>query len=890
MTIAAGSRLGPYEILAPVGAGGMGEVYKARDTRLERTVAVKVLPSHLSKSEEVRQRFEREAKTISSLSHPHICALYDVGNQDGTEYLVMEFLEGESLADRLLKGPLPPDQVLRCGIEIADALDKAHRQGVIHRDLKPGNVMLTKSGVKLVDFGLARFAPPVSGLSGMSVLPTQAGTNLTEKGTILGTFQYMAPEQLEGKEADARTDIFALGTVLYEMATGQKAFSGPSQATLIAAIIGTQPPPISSVQPMIPPALDRVVKTCLAKDPDDRWQTAHDVMLELKWVAEGGSQAGVPAPVAARRKSRERIAWALFAAAALAAAAFAWGYIRRAPKPIHAVRSSILLPEKRFLNFVTISPDGGRIAFVAGAPGAKRQLWVHPLDSVAAQPLAGTENADFPFWSPDAKSVGFFADGKLKRIEVSGGPPVVLCDAAPNGIGGTWSRQGVILFASPSAPINRIPDSGGTPSPVTRIDSSRHETTHRYPWFLPDGRHFLYMAANLSGAPDDPANLIRVGALDAKEDRSLIPAYSNTVYADGHLLFYRDGSLFAQRFDPKSLQASGQMLPVAQHVSALPVFWREATFCAAENGTVVYGTESSAPSALLWLDRNGRPLGQVGEPALFVGGGSFGQGRLRISPEGRRLVATVLDPSTRKSDLWIYDLARGVRSRFTSGPGSSGLPVWSPDGSRIIFVSDRKHQSDLYEKAAAGGEERPILEEEGQRVGDDWSPDGRFLAVEVREPRGERKVTLSILSLSDRKLTKFHQRGVNIGDARFSPDGRWLAYDSEESGRNEIYVAAFPGPGARWQISTDGGFQPRWRRDGKELFYLSSDLKVMSVEMESSGGALEPGIPKVLFEPHPLPTRFDAAPDGQRFLMVSSGVEQSPPITLVQNWTADIKK
>src|SRR3989442_2166311 len=388
MALSVGTKLGPYEVLAPIGAGGMGEVYRARDTRLDRTVAIKVLPQHLSASSEVRQRFEREAKTISSLSHPHICALYDVGNQDGTEYLVMEFLEGESLSDRLLKGPVPPDQVLGCGIEIADALDKAHRQGVIHRDLKPGNVMLTKSGVKLVDFGLARFAPPVSGLSGMSVLPTQAGTNLTEKGTILGTFQYMAPEQLEGKEADARTDIFALGTVLYEMATGQKAFSGPSQATLIAAIIGAQPPSISSIQPMVPPALDRVVKTCLAKDPEDRWQTAHDVMLELKWVAEGGSQAGVPAPVVARRKNRERIAWALFAAASLAAAAFAWGYIRRAPKPIHAVRSSILLPEKRFLNFVTISPDGGRIAFVAVPPAAQQAVLGAPRHNPGPHALA----------------------------------------------------------------------------------------------------------------------------------------------------------------------------------------------------------------------------------------------------------------------------------------------------------------------------------------------------------------------------------------------------------------------------------------------------------------------------------------------------------------------
>src|SRR5215468_4407566 len=456
MPLSTGARLGPYELLAPLGAGGMGEVYRARDTRLERTVAVKVLPSHLSASAEVRQRFEREARTISQLSHPHICALYDVGNQDGVEYLVMEFLEGETLAERLLKGPLPADQTLRYGIEIADALDKAHRQGIVHRDLKPGNVMLTKSGIKLLDFGLARYAPTGAGASSVSVLPTQAGTNLTEKGTVLGTFQYMAPEQLEGKEADARTDIFALGTVLYEMATGKKAFSGPSQATLIAAIIGSEPPPISTVQPMVAPALDRVVKACLAKDPEDRWQTAHDVRLQLQWILEGGSQAGVAAPVVARRRTRERLAWGLFAAAALAAAFFAAGYLRRAPKPGRAVRTSVILPEKRFLNFLAVSPDGAQLAFVAGTPGGKRQIWLRSLDSLTAQPLASTENSDFPFWSPDGKFLAFFADGKLKKVEAAGGPAVILCDAAPNGLGGTWSREGVILFAHPSAPISRV--------------------------------------------------------------------------------------------------------------------------------------------------------------------------------------------------------------------------------------------------------------------------------------------------------------------------------------------------------------------------------------------------------------------------------------------------
>ncbi len=864
----------------------MGEVYKARDTRLDRTVAIKVLPQHLSASEEVRQRFEREAKTISQLSHPHICALYDVGNQDGTEYLVMELLEGETLADRLGRGPLPIEQVLRYGIEMADALDKAHRQGIVHRDLKPGNVMLTKTGVKLLDFGLAKAIKPASQRSELTALPTMAGSpNLTQEGTILGTFQYMAPEQLEGKEADARTDIFAFGAVLHEMATARKAFEGQSQASLIAAILEHTPPPISTIQPMTPPALDRVVRTCLAKDPEDRWQSAHDVASELKWIAEAGSQAGAPAVVVKRRRSREWLAWTVAAVLLAVATAAIAGYVRRAPKPARIVRSSLLLPEMRFLNFLAISPDGSQLAFVASSPGGKGVLWVRSLDGISAQPLPGTENAEFPFWSHDGRSLGFFADAKLKRIEAAGGPAVILCDAGPNGLGGTWNSDGVILFGLPGAPISRIPASGGTPAPVAPLDPGRRETTHRYPWFLPDGRHFIYLAANLAGAPDDPANLIRLASIDSKEDRAIMPGHSNTMFANGHLLFERDGSLFAQRFDTKSLRTTGELLAIGERISVSVDFWRYALFGAAESGMIAYGTTAEAPSRLLWLDRAGRQIGTVGEPAFYR--------EPRISPDGRRLAVTLFDPSTRKTDIWLYELTRGIRTRFTSGPSSNnGTPIWSPDGQHIVFLTDRKHQADLYRKATSGAAtEEPLLEGEGQRIPDDWSSDGRFLALEFREPKGDRLVTLSILPLAgEPKLSAFFRRGVNPGEARFSPDGRWLAYSTEESGRSEVYVAPFPGPGGKWQVSTNGGFGPAWRRDGKELFYLSSDSKVMAVEIRASGTTLDPGVPQVLFEPHPLAIAYDAAADGQRFLMVSAGIEQSPPITLVQNWIAGMRK
>ena len=482
MTLTSGTRLGPYEILAAIGAGGMGEVYKAKDTRLERTVAIKVLPSHLSSNEELRQRFDREAKTVSQLSHAHICALHDVGHQDGVDYLVMEFLEGEPLTDRLARGALPVEQLLRYSIEMADALDKAHRQGIVHRDLKPGNIMLTKSGVKLLDFGLAKVMTPAAPLSGLTALPTVAGAaNLTQAGTVLGTFQYMAPEQLEGKEADARSDIFAFGAVVYEMATGRKAFSGASQASLIAAILEHEPPPVSSVQPMTPPALDRVVKKCLAKDPEDRWQNAADLRSELKWIGEAGSQAGVPARVVAKRKGRERVAWIGFAAATVAAAAFAYGYVRRAPAPPALIRSSLAMPEKVSLAMLAISPDGRRLAFSAFDAQGKSVLWVRPLDGEAAQLIAGSENALFPFWSPDSGSLAFFADKKLKRVDAAGGSVLSICDVEASPVGGSWGRAGDILFGQGGGPILRVAASGGKPATATRLDASIHETSHRYP-------------------------------------------------------------------------------------------------------------------------------------------------------------------------------------------------------------------------------------------------------------------------------------------------------------------------------------------------------------------------------------------------------------------------
>ncbi|HEV2064114.1 MAG TPA: protein kinase [Thermoanaerobaculia bacterium] len=890
MPLTAGSRLGPYEILTPIGAGGMGEVYKARDTRLERTVAIKVLPEHLSQNVDLRQRFEREAKAISALSHPHICGLFDVGEQEGTAYLVMEFLEGETVADRLGRGRIPTEQLLRFSIEIASALDKAHRQGIVHRDLKPGNIMLTKSGVKLLDFGLAklRLAGDRELSTALSTLATEAsaGQPLTERGTILGTFQYMAPEQLEGKEADSRSDIFSFGAVLYEMATGQKAFAGKSQASLIASILEHEPPAISSVQPMVPPALDRVVKICLAKEPDDRWQTAHDLESELKWIAQVGSQAGVAAPVAARRKNRERLAWTAFAVAALASALLAFGYLRRAPKPAASIRASIPLPEKMFIGEIALSPDGTRLAYGLSKAGGQPQLWIRSLDAPAGHPVADGENAFFPFWSPDGRFVAFFTgDGKLKRVDASGGSLLVICDAE-RGVGGTWNRDGTIVFApTPTSALFRVPAGGGQPVAVTKLDASRHETAHRYPHFLPDGRHFLYMAANLSAPPNNPANAVRVGSLDGKEDRPLVSVASNAAFASGHLLYAREGALLAQRLD-KRLEPVGEPIPIAQSIRFTS--WVNFTnFSVSENGLFLYAPAFAPTSQLLWLDRGGKQIGSVGEPAVFL--------NQRLSPDGRRLAIDVFDPAKNASDLWLYGADGSGAAKFVFGPGSHGNPVWSPDGKRVAFSSDRKAKGvrpDIWVKPVDGGMEELLLENSDSNSPEDWSRDGRFLSISTIPAQGTRIFHVWVLDLgSKRKVIEATEGGNNgAADSRFSPDGRWLAYDSDESGRSEVYVQAFPGPGGKWQVSAAGGVIPRWRGDGKELFYLSLDNKIMAVPLETTP-AFHAGAPAPLFAVHPGGgTVYDVAADGKRFLVNSLPADQgSPPLSLLVNWTSLIK-
>jgi dipeptidyl aminopeptidase/acylaminoacyl peptidase len=864
----------------------MGEVYKARDTRLERTVAVKVLPATLSASEEIRQRFEREAKTISQLSHPHICNLYDVGRHDGTDYLVMEYLEGETLALRLAKGPLPLEQTLRFGIQIADALDRAHRQGIVHRDLKPGNVMLAKGGVKLLDFGLAKEIQSAAG-GGDTALPTRVSENLTEKGTVLGTFQYMSPEQLEGKDADARSDIFALGAVLYEMATGKKAFAGATQASLISAILRDEPQPISQIAPMTPAALDRVVRTCLAKDPEERWQSAGDVGKELKWIAEG-SAAGVaaPTPVAARRRNRERMAWTV---TALAIAAATWLGLSRPRTDVtkaSAFRATIVLPEKIFLHNAVLAPDGSRLAFSGRDAAGRIQIWVRALDASTATPLAGTDDGLLPFWSPDGRSIAFFAGNKLKRVDLAGGSPQPLCDA--DGVGGAWAPNGDIVFSGPAGPMMRLPASGGPAVPVTKLDAARGETAHRYPFFLPDGQHFLYLAINIAGASEHPANRLWVGSLDGSAPKPLLPTKYNAQFSQGHLFYVRGGafggSLVAQPFDPKRLELSGTPTTLAEQIGMYGDYANFADYSVSGTGTLVMDT-SSLQRRLEWRDRKGAALGELGDPAaIFL---------FAVSPDASRVAEGIYDPQSQTTQIWISDVARGIRTRLTSPPGDHLGPVWSPDGSKIAYQTDLKHQADVIVRAADGsGSEEAITDQEGQRFPTDWSRDGWILHLD-REATGSRLMQLSAIPLAAPRtpvvVVPRSPKDFALS-ARFSPDGRWVTYDQDESGRSEVYVVSFPDGKGKVQVSTNGGLGPKWTRGGKEIVYQDFDERVVSVEIDTSHG-VRAGAPKPLFQVPQGVNYWDVTSDGERFLFSVPVVKSSSRLLdLVVNWPAAFKK
>src|SRR5712664_2185853 len=822
MALTLGTKLGPYEIQSPLGAGGMGEVYRARDTRLDRDVAVKVLPTTLSSDPSLRQRLEREAKAVSKLSHPHICTLHDIGHQDGVDFLVMELVEGETLERRLTKGPLLSEQTIRFAAQIADALAHAHKLGFVHRDLKPSNVMLTKTGAKLMDFGLAKELGPAPSPAALTEM-TADQLKLTVEGTIVGTFQYMAPEQLEGKEVDARTDIFSLGGVIYEMATGKPAFAGKSRASLIAAILSSEPQPMAALQPMTPPALARVVKKCLAKDPDERWQSASDLASELNWIAEGRSQGEEAGRVPVGSSGWQRASWLLaatFFLLAVAGGAAWWQASNRRPPPMY-FQTSVPFPA----NDLALSPDGRMLAMVAYSEQANNYvLWTYEVGGQRTSSVGGTQGASFPFWSPDGKFIGFFADGKLKKVEVSGGKVQVLCDA-PNGRGGAWNRDGVIVFTPDGVGgLSRVSSLGGSPVEMTKPDTSRFEWSHRWPVFLPDGKHFLYLASNFSGQLE--YNAIFLGALDSQERRLLVNTSANAAYAEpGYLLYLRDNTLVAQPFDRRHYVLSGEPHALNDDVLYTPLVDR-AVFSVSGGAVLVTQTgKGAALSQLMWFDRSGKPTGTVGVPGSY--------NNVRLSPDGRRIATDQTDTDGRNIDIWVHESVRGTVTRLTFDPSLDEAPIWSPDGKKILFSSNRKQLGfHFYLKNADGSG----IEEEAADFGPgllanawDWSRDGKNALF-------RKGIELWYFSWSERVAKPLLQAKWTVRNAQFSPDGRWVAYASNETGRMEIYVFAFPTANGRWQLPSVGGQEPRWRQDGKELFYLSAEGKMMAVTVNPGAG------------------------------------------------------
>jgi len=870
MALASGIRLGSYEILSQIGAGGMGEVYRARDMRLERTVAIKVLPDHLSCNADSKQRFEREARALSSLNHPHICTLYDIGTQDGVAFLVMEYMEGQTVADRLQKGALPIEQVLKIGVEVADALDKAHRHGIVHRDLKPGNIMLTKSGAKLMDFGLAK-PTQATFIAGSTASNSTRSDPLTVEGTIVGTFQYMAPELFEGRDADARSDIFAFGAVLYEMATGQPAFSGKTRASVLAAILASEPTPVTKLQPAASLELDRLIRTALAKNPDERWQSVHDIGISLSGI----SATETPHPAAT--PSPWWIAAGLLTLVTLGLGAFFT--LHRTNSSPALLRLTIAPPPNASFSslekLLAISPDGRQVAFTAVDRSGQRSLWVRPLDTLEARALPGTDDADTPFWSPDSRLVGFFSHSKLKKVDPNGGQPEVICDAGADPGGATWNREGVIVFAPNfEGVLYRVPASGGQPIAITEAYKAYDETNHIWPEFLPDGRHFLFL---VYGKGDEG---IHVGSLDSKEHHLVLREESTALYVEpGYLLFGRNGVLMVQRFDAKRLEALGEPIRIVDTVESAS--GGGYTFSVSRNGVLVYfAGRRYKPTQLVWYRRDGTRLGALGPVGPFR--------QPRISPDGHTVAVNRLESGMELS-VWLID-SRGVPTRFTFGSFDLS-PIWAPDSDRVIFSSPRDGlPPNLFQKNLTGGsEERRLMHNGIDSIATDWSRDGRYVVYMANELGTNWNVWAMPLT-GDQTPQPVLRTQFNEMDGRISPDGRWLAYVSDESGKWEVYVQRFLSPGGKWQISSNGGKQPQWSHDGKELFYVAADQMLMAVAIHP-GLSLDPGTPKQLFQFHGasdfLGGSYDVGADGQRFLVSALvGEQASPPLTVVINWNA----
>ena len=893
MAIAAGTRFNHYEILAPLGAGGMGEVYRARDERLGRDVAIKVLPASFAQDPDRLRRFEQEAKATSALNHPNILTVHDIGSYEGAPFIVAELLEGEELRAQLEEGAIAPKKAIEYAQQIASGLTAAHAKGIVHRDLKPENLFVTADGrVKILDFGLAKLRPQPAMTAGSDV---ETQRKITDPGTVMGTVGYMSPEQVRGQDLDHRSDIFSFGVILYEMLSGQRTFSGDSAIEVMNAILKDEPPELSETNAKVSPQLEKIVRRCLEKKPERRFHSVHDLGFALEGLpgSAGVSPATiVSTPTSAGRtraypKGRERFAWIAAAVAvlvALLALPFAVKYLRQSPPAAPTVtRFTIAAPEKATdISAPELSPDGRHLVFVATVEG-RRSLWLRPLGSLTAQSLPGTEGVSGPpFWSPDSRSLGFAARGELKKLDLAGGAPQTLCklpaDDSLISFGGTWNRDGVILF-SDAARIYRVPATSGEPALALRSDPS---SSYRWPVFLPDGRHFLVRRTPTQGTAE-----IHLAALDNQETTRLLAADSQMRYANGHLFFARAGALRAAPFDADSLKLTGEPIVISDKVRVTGNPGR-GYFSVSDNGSLVYDPNALTDNQqLTWVDRMGKPLGMVGPLGEYEAP--------RLSPDGKRVAVARRDPQSRTRDIYVIDLARGAGSRLTFDPGDDRDPVWSPDGSRIAWLANRYRAFQIYQKLANGVGPEELLRKADVLIGPtSWSADGRFLLYTRFDPKTRQD--LWVLPLAEgRQPALFWQTPFVENNGRFSPDGRWVAYASADQGRFEVYVQTFPASGGQWQISTSGGIQPWWRSDGKELYYLSADGKLMAVEVKP-GGSFEAGAPRALFDLAPVraiggTSSYAVTATGDRFLFVTAREEAaSLQFTVVTNWTAEAKK
>jgi len=881
VSLAPGTKLGRYEIRSKIGEGGMGEVYRAYDEAMHRDVAIKVLPAALTNDKDRLARFEQEAQTAGSLNHPNILVIHHIETHDGAPYIVSELLDGETLRDRMGGVALAQRKGIDYALQVAQGLAAAHEKGIIHRDLKPENIFVTKDGrVKILDFGLAKLAG-TDGSHTQTEVPTRRVN--TDPGMVMGTIGYMSPEQLRGQAADHRSDIFSFGAILYEMLSGRRAFRGESTADTISAILREEPPDLSSTNRNINPALERVVNHCLEKNPEERFNSARDLAFALEAASGPSTTSSDTATILTKlpptkADRRAILPWAIAAALLITSAALALLYFWPRPTDKRAISFAIEIPDKASdIGDMAVSPDGRLIVFEASIDG-KAVLFLRSLESIDLKRLPGTEDAYLPFWSPDSHYIGFFADNKLKKIDVNGSSTQTICDSGGSS-GGTWNSEGVILFSSQGQPLRRVAAAGGAPTVALPLEPKAIQ--HDYPLFLPDGNHFLYCSWDGNPSSTD----FYVGALDGTR-RELFTVNSNVSYtAPGYLLFARDNTLMAQAFDASKLALSGDPFPVLEHV-AFDGGSSFSYFSVAASGTIVFRKSTDNARQLIWIDRSGKQIAAAGPP------GSYND--IMLSPDGERAAMQKIDGAN--SDIWIMDLVRGVPLRFTFAETSEDNPSWSPDGKYLIYTSTNaaNHTTFFRKNASGGGNEEKIYETDAATDdGTEWSSDGKNVLLEQGTPNTLQDIWVlpldgsgSAHALLNSQFSEYHPR--------FSPDGRWFAYVSNESGRAEVYVQTFPLSGGKWQVSTAGGAQPHWRRDGKELYFIAPDRKLMAVDVKL-GQTFEMGTPKPLFQTQVSsfgsPNRYDVSADGQKFLVNSTVQDTShAPLVVILNWAPGIKK